>query len=245
MKVKLNGNDFYDVSTRYGVVDRLHPHSHRGLDLVMPSGTELHSPVDGIITKVIDYGNNNAGKCITIKTDSGESVIMGHLSKFKVHEGQTIQEGDLVALSGNTGHSTGAHLHLGMKNADGEFMNPQPLLEQTSIKERFLENGKVDAYRNENIQDQSFWEFLKEWKEEGFFQAMYGDSFFNVTKDFLSELFHDIGVFILGSGDLLFLLPAIVILFTTFLVGRHKYTKYAIPLAFGYFVTTILHQIIK
>jgi hypothetical protein len=245
MRVKLNGNDFYDVSTRFGVIDRLHSKPHSGIDLVMPSGTELHSPVDGIVTKIMDYGSKNVGKGIEIKTDSGESVIMGHLSDFKVHEGQTIHEGDLVALSGNTGHSTGAHLHLGLKSEDGSFINPKPLLEETSLKERFLNNGKVDSYQNQNIQDQSFWEFLKEWKEEGFFQAMYGDSFFNVFKDFMSELGHDIGVFILNSGDLIFLMPAIILLFATFMIGKNKYTKYIIPLFFGYFVTSLLGQLIK
>ncbi|MFS0905773.1 M23 family metallopeptidase [Priestia aryabhattai] len=245
MKVKLNGNDFYDVSTRFGVTDRLHPKPHSGIDLVMPTGTEIHSPVEGVISKIVDYGSENAGKCITIKTDSGDSVIMGHLSDFKAEVGQHIDKGDIVALSGNTGHSTGAHLHLGLKNADGHFVNPQPLFEKTSLKERFMENGKVDAYQNEKIQDMSFWEFLKEWKQHGFFEAMYGDSFFNVTKDFLAEFFHDLGMFILGSGDLFFLIPSIALMFATFVIGRNKYTKYIIPLFFAYFVTTLLHKLIQ
>lgn len=243
MKVKLNGNDFYDVSTRFGVKDSLHPHGHSGIDLVMSSGTELHSPVDGVVTEILNYGNRNVGKGIVIETDDHQSVIMGHLSDIKVHEGQTIHEGDIVALSGNTGHSTGAHLHLGLKDDTGHIIDPQPLLEKTSLKERFLENGKVDSYRNENIENQSLWDFIKEWREDGFFQAMYGDSFFNVTKDFLSELGHDIWTFILGNGDLIFLMPAIVLLFGTFLVGRNKYTKYIVPLSFGYFVTSILGKL--
>jgi hypothetical protein len=244
MKVKLNGNDFFDVSAPFGALDEVHLTPHTGLDLVMESGTKLFSPVDGIISKVVDYGSENIGRGIVIKTDSGESVIMGHLSRVNVNEGQSIQEGDFVALSGNTGYSTGGHLHLGMRSENGEFINPEKLVSQNDgviSWSKFLDNGKVNQYKGVES-DRNFLEFLQDWQQEGFWQAMYGKPFFEVFKDFFKELGHDIGLFILGNGDIFFLAPAIIIMFATFFIGRNKYTKYIIPLWFTYFVTSVFHK---
>lgn len=89
----------------------------------------------------------------------------------------------------------------------------------------------------------NFMEFTDEVKKDGLFHAIYGKSFFEVCRDFFAELLHDIGLFILSNGDLFFLMPAIAIMFITFLIGRNKYTKWIIPLWFGYFVTTVLYKI--
>lgn len=241
MKVKLNGNDFYQVTCPFGSTDPLHPSGHTGIDLAINEGTKLFSPVNGIIEKVADYGNINAGKCIVIKTDSGERVIMGHLSDFKVSEGQSIHQGDLVALSGNTGHSTGSHLHLGLKDENGSFIDPQPLLNDNEILEG---GGFMDGVTNTIDDVKSFTEFMKEWQEVGFFKAMYGKSFFQVTTDFFAELFRDIGIFILSNADIFLLLPAIVLMFGTFMVGKNKYSKWIIPLWFAYFVCTFFHKVL-
>ena len=132
MKVKLNGNDFYEVSTQFGITDEWHNTVHNGIDLVMNSGTQLFSPVNGTISNIVDYGSENIGKGVFIKTDSGESVIMGHLSEVKAHIGDRVSEGDIVALSGNTGHSTGSHLHLGYKGSDGTFLHKERLVKQNT-----------------------------------------------------------------------------------------------------------------
>lgn len=244
MKFKLVGNQFYEVSSRYGVTDSVHLTPHRGIDLVMESGTKLFSPADGVIEKIVDYGSNNIGKGLMIKTREGETVIMGHMSDTsQVHVGQEVHTGDFVGLSGNTGHSTGAHLHLGLKDSTGSFINPDKYVNNQSVADRFIDNGKINMYHNENLDGKNLFEFLNSWRKDGFFHAMYGKDFFEVTKDFLKELGHDIGMFIVGNSDLFFLLPAILLMFATFIVGRNKYSKYIIPLFFGYFVTSILHKL--
>lgn len=231
MKVKLNGNDFYEVTSQFGVTDFIHTTPHRGLDLAMSIGTPLNSPVDGVITKVVDFGSENIGKGIYIETEDHQKVIMGHLSDIKAHVGQKVHEGDFVALSGSTGHSTGGHLHLGLKDANGNFVNP-------SVLTGGEEKGFFEGVKN-------FTQFIDDVKAEGLFHAIYGKSFFEVCKDFFTELFKDIGVFILGNGDLFFLLPAIVFLGGTWIVGRNKFTKWIIPLLFAYFLSKLLTLILQ
>jgi len=246
MKVKLNGNDFYEISAPFGDVSNIHPTGHTGVDLIMEAGTKLFSPVDGIVERIVDYGNENIGRGIIIKTDSGESVIMGHLSDIKVNIGQSISQGDFVALSGNTGFSTGDHLHLGLKDENGGFIDPDSLLEvdqEIKLFEKFLENGKINQYSNDSLKDKGMWEFFNDWRKEGFFEAMYDKPFSEVLKDFFLDLLYEISMFFLAHGNLFLLFPAIAIMFLTFLIGRNKYTKWIIPLWFGYFVSTVLYRI--
>lgn len=231
MKVKLNGNDFFDVSTQFGVTDSWHKTAHKGIDLVMNSGTKLFSPTDGIVSKVVDYGHENIGKGLIIKTDSGQSLIMGHLSDVNVKVGQSIHEGDFIALSGNTGHSSGAHLHLGLQNNNGDFVNPQSMIDGATQNDGMF-SGVT-----------SFMDFVKDIRSDGLFHAIYGKSFFEVMKDFIFQLANEIYTFIISNGDLFFICPAIIIMFATFIIGRNKYTKFIIPLWFTYFVTVVLNAI--
>lgn len=248
MQVKLNGNDFFRVTSQFGETGGSHATPHSGLDLAMDIGTKLFSPTDGIVKKVVDYGSENIGRGIIIETDTHQQVIMGHLSEAKVHVGQVLHEGDFVAYSGSTGRSTGGHLHLGLKDVDGTKINPESLLDghKGIASERAMNIDIGEAQHSSGFVGdiQGFWGFIKEVKSEGLFNAIYGKSFFEVCKDFFSELFHDIGVFILGNGDLLFLCPAIIFMLGTFAVGRNKFTKWIIPLWFVYFITRLFYRMI-
>lgn len=82
---------------------------HRGLDICAPIGTPVKAPADGVVLKAerdAGYGNT-----LTIKHGDGIVTRYGHLSAFKVQPGQKIHRGDVIALVGNTGRSTGSHLH--------------------------------------------------------------------------------------------------------------------------------------
>lgn len=269
MKVKLNGNSFFEVSAPYGNISSIHPKGHTGLDLVMNEGTKLFSPTNGYIEKIVDYGNNNIGKGIIIKTDSGENLILGHLSDTSAVEvGQSVNMGDYLALSGNTGRSTGAHLHLGVKDASGNFINPENYVldeKELSALQKFFQNGQIgvdDEKYGEGLLGlvndngivplangdtgfiesvKSLHQFSQQVGEVGFFRALYGKSFFEVTISFLKELSLDIFNFLLSNGDIFFLLPSILIMFATFMVGKNKYTKFIIPLWFFYFVSVVLN----
>lgn len=264
MKVRLNGDDWYKVTSDFGNQNSVHSSDyHTGMDLSMNSGTEIHSPVGGVVEKIVDFGNENIGRGIYIKTEDGNTMILGHLTDSKVEVGEELSKGDLIATSGNTGHSTGAHLHIGVKNEDGNFIDPDLYLTSTNdvapktpfdflLKENeiiissdgsAILNGEIESKGVvENYKD--FADFIGTWKEEGFFHAMYGKSFFGVVKDFFAELFTDIGTFILSNGDLFFLTPAILLMFGTFIIGRNKWAKWILPLWFLYFLSSFFHKML-
>lgn len=246
MKVKLNGNNWYEVTSDFGEVSNIHPMPHTGLDLSMPIGTELRSPVDGVVKEIVDLGDKNIGKGIFIETEDGSTVIMGHLSDYKVELGQKVSEGQIVGLSGNTGNSTGAHLHLGLKDEDGSFINPEQLVgvnqTEKTFWQKFINTDKIEEHKETMENSKGIIEFINDWRTDGFWVAMYDKPFSQVIGDFLKELFRDLGIFILGNGDLFFLAPAIIFMFGTFLVGKNKLTKWIIPLWFAYFVSSFFHR---
>lgn len=120
----------FRVSSEFGVMEEVrNGRAHRGIDLAMPSGTELRAIDDGIIESIVDYGAENIGKGVIIRLDDGTRAVYGHMSDVSVMEGQSIDAGEIIGLSGNTGHSTGAHLHFGLMK-DGEYLDPTPIAEE-------------------------------------------------------------------------------------------------------------------
>lgn len=84
---------------------------HNGIDFGVPSGTKVLAAADG---KVIGVGNNGRyayGRWIAIDHGNGLVTMYGHLSSQSKKKGDKVQKGDTIAKSGNTGYSTGPHLH--------------------------------------------------------------------------------------------------------------------------------------
>jgi hypothetical protein len=85
------------------------PQWHHGQDFSTPYGTEVYATGSG---KVIEAGwNGGFGNCIVIDHGYGYQSTYGHLSNIKVTVGLNIKRGDLIGLSGNSGTSSGPHLH--------------------------------------------------------------------------------------------------------------------------------------
>lgn len=118
----------FRISSEFGAVEQLRYAPHTGVDIPMETGTKLRSIVDGTVARVFDYGDANAGKGVVIRDGEGVEYVFGHLSKITVHTGDTVKAGaDIIGLSGNTGHTTGPHLHLGIK-VNGEWVDPAPVV---------------------------------------------------------------------------------------------------------------------
>lgn len=107
-------NDIYHVSSLYG--NRVHPISkrvihHNGIDIAAPLGTEVHSINAGT---VIYTGFQSARGYYIIVKNGNTKVLYQHLKEnsTKVKIGQSISKGQVIANVGNTGASTGSHLHL-------------------------------------------------------------------------------------------------------------------------------------
>lgn len=103
---------------------------HSGIDLRASVGTSVKSMQNGVIEGIgdtdIDCKGASYGKWILIKYDNGLSSVYGHLSSILVKDGQKVKAGDTVALSGNTGYSTGPHLHVGLFASDGVKVDTVP-----------------------------------------------------------------------------------------------------------------------
>jgi murein DD-endopeptidase MepM/ murein hydrolase activator NlpD len=99
-----------------------YPKMHEGLDIATRVGTPVISPCDGIVTRVVrDYGY---GKMLEINNGHGIITRFGHNSKIVVKVGDRVKRGDLISYVGNTGRSTGPHLHYEVR-VNGVPVNPK------------------------------------------------------------------------------------------------------------------------
>lgn len=94
---------------------------HNGLDFAAPHGTPIYASADGV---VIFAGRQSAyGRLIKIKHDFGYETRYAHLSKIRVKNGQRVSRGERIGDMGNTGRSTGTHLHYEIRS-NGKAVNP-------------------------------------------------------------------------------------------------------------------------
>jgi murein DD-endopeptidase MepM/ murein hydrolase activator NlpD len=97
------------VSSKFGFRTSVgKPHNHNGTDFAVPVGTPVKSPQDGVVINT--GGGDGRGNYIEVKS-SGVVHKFFHLSKIQVSQGQQVKQGQVIGLTGNTGHSTGPHLH--------------------------------------------------------------------------------------------------------------------------------------
>nr|WP_164692133.1 murein DD-endopeptidase MepM [Glaesserella parasuis] len=106
---------------------RLHPVTrrvapHKGVDFAVRSGTPIIAPADGVVEHIA-YQANGAGRYIKVRHGGQYTTVYMHLSRSLVKVGQSVKKGQRIALSGNTGRSTGAHLHYEF-HINGRPVNP-------------------------------------------------------------------------------------------------------------------------
>lgn len=130
------------VTSYYGY--RVHPISgeknyHTGVDIGMVHGTEILAGHDGKVTLSGEAGGY--GLCVAIEgeTYGGHTLTTkyGHCSELLVSVGQEVKAGDVIAKVGNTGNSTGPHLHLEVL-VDGQYLNPLYFADTGDTSERSL-----------------------------------------------------------------------------------------------------------
>jgi murein DD-endopeptidase MepM/ murein hydrolase activator NlpD len=122
----VSNKDLTRVASGFGY--RTHPiykiqHLHTGLDFTAPVGTEIYATGDGIV-KEVNTDSRGYGNHIIISHGFGYETLYAHLSKFNgLKPGQKVKRGEVIGFIGNTGTSTGPHLHYEViKN--GEKINP-------------------------------------------------------------------------------------------------------------------------
>ncbi|MFV8413592.1 M23 family metallopeptidase [Vibrio owensii] len=135
------------VSSSFG--KRKHPISglrkfHQGTDLVCRTGDPVVAPADGVI-ETVRPSSKGAGNLLTIRHSYGFMTSYAHLERFKGRSGQFIRKGEVIATCGNTGYSTGAHLHYEVRFA-GRLLDPEVLINWSmdDFSAPFKKESKVD-----------------------------------------------------------------------------------------------------
>lgn len=103
---------------------------HYGVDLRLKVGDSVRSAFSGKV-RIIDYEARGYGNYIVIRHNNGLETVYGHLSAVLVTKNQNIKAGQLIALGGNTGHSTGPHLHFETRYI-GNAINPTHIFDFTT-----------------------------------------------------------------------------------------------------------------
>lgn len=113
------------ITSRFGAMEDIRDHSHKGMDIAAPKGTPIKAAADGTVTYSGEMGGY--GNLVIITHKNGIQTYYGHCSKLYVSKGENVEAGDVIAAVGSTGFSTGNHLHFEIRK-NGEQINPQKYL---------------------------------------------------------------------------------------------------------------------
>ena len=108
----ISNKDLKRTASGYGVrIDPIYrtPRFHSGMDFSAKVGTEIYATGDGVVT--FAAWKQGYGNCLVINHGYGYETLYGHMSKFKARVGQKVKRGEVIGEVGNTGKSTGPHLH--------------------------------------------------------------------------------------------------------------------------------------
>lgn len=108
----ISNKDLTRTASGYGMrIDPIYrtPRFHSGMDFSAKVGTEIYATGDGVVT--FAAWKQGYGNCLMIDHGYGFQTLYGHMSKYKARIGQKVKRGEIVGEVGNTGKSTGPHLH--------------------------------------------------------------------------------------------------------------------------------------
>ncbi len=117
------------ITSPYGYRPRF-GRMHRGVDLSLSVGDTVVSAFDGKV-RLTKYEGRGYGYYVVVRHDNGMETVYGHLSKFLVKPNQRVRAGEPIALGGNTGRSTGPHLHFETRFL-GLAINPEAIIDFTN-----------------------------------------------------------------------------------------------------------------
>ena len=101
-------------------------HLHQGIDIAAETGEPVHAALDGDVVYAGD-GLRGYGNVVILRHDRKTTTLYAHNKELEVHEGDHVRQGDVIALLGSTGRSTGPHTHFEIREGD-RAVNPRPLL---------------------------------------------------------------------------------------------------------------------
>ncbi|MEV7519569.1 M23 family metallopeptidase [Streptomyces sp. NPDC091371] len=130
--------DKYTLSATFGKGGTMWSHKHSGQDFAVPSGTPVDAAAAGTVVKAGPNGGGDGpayGNAIVIKHANNTYSQYAHLSKIQVAIGEKVAKGEQIALSGNTGNSSGPHLHFEIRTTPnyGSAINPMTFLRNAGV----------------------------------------------------------------------------------------------------------------
>ncbi len=117
---------------------------HAGIDLKVYVGDDIYSAFDGVVRIAKYYGGY--GYCVVVRHHNGLETLYGHCSKLLVEVNDVVKAGQVIALGGNTGRSTGSHLHFEVRVA-GSYINPNLVID---TKNHGLQDKNLYITRRKN-----------------------------------------------------------------------------------------------
>ncbi|KPI13011.1 Peptidase M23 [Actinobacteria bacterium OV450] len=128
----------YTLSATFGKGGTMWSHKHSGQDFACPVGTPVKAASAGTVVKAGPGGGGDGpayGNAIVIKHANNTYSQYAHLSKIQVRIGQKVAKGTQIALSGNTGNSSGPHLHFEIRTTPnyGSAVNPVTFLRNAGV----------------------------------------------------------------------------------------------------------------
>lgn len=225
----------FRLTSKYGVLEEIrNGRVHHGIDLGTPMNTELRSIGEGVVEKI--YNGGAIGKGVKIELEDGTHAIYGHMNDVSVRLGEKVHTGEFLGLSGNTGHSTGPHLHFALQKENGEFIDPTPIAENLAAMQgsdvdpvSFLTtmDGPVNLIPSPFDLFDGAKESLKETVKENTKEIVYGIA--SGLGEVIAETVYSISL--LGTGILIIMRVAgykpaekyIALLPTLFVIFRHLF----------------------
>ncbi|MER7761286.1 M23 family metallopeptidase [Streptomyces sp. NPDC097619] len=130
--------DRYTLTATFGKGGSMWAHKHSGQDFAVPIGTPVKAVHNGTVVKAGPNGAGDGpayGNAIVIKHGNNTYSQYAHLSKIRVYVGQKVNTDTVIALSGNTGNSSGPHLHFEIRTTPnyGSAVNPVAFLRAEGV----------------------------------------------------------------------------------------------------------------
>ncbi|MBX7473403.1 MULTISPECIES: M23 family metallopeptidase [unclassified Streptomyces] len=128
----------YTLSASFGLGGSMWSHKHSGQDFAVPNGTPVLAAHAGTVVKAGPVGAGDGpayGNAVVVRHANNTYSQYAHLSKINVRVGQSVGTGERIALSGNTGNSSGPHLHFEIRTSPnyGSAVNPVAFLRTVGV----------------------------------------------------------------------------------------------------------------
>jgi len=152
---------------------------HKGVDIDLNTGDSVRAAFDGVI-RIAKYNYGGFGHYVVIRHYNGVETLYGHLSKRMVKVNDVVRAGDVIGLGGNTGRSTGSHLHFEVRYM-GQALNPNQIIsfEEGKLRTEVIEIDEDDfAYMLPGTSE------YKEINGRKYHKIRYGDSLWGLSRKY-------------------------------------------------------------